>query len=73
MECGQFSLVDVKLLEAKHILKTKGDQLRKVSEERVVFYWGKYYHLQGKNSWRSYFHQRSYETFKDGILYLSKY
>jgi hypothetical protein len=51
MEVGQFPQVDWRLIEAKQILKTLG-----LEEERTRYYWGKYYHLQGKNSWRAHYH-----------------
>jgi hypothetical protein len=64
MEVGEFPRVDWRLIEAKNILKNQGESL---DEERARFYWGKYYHLQGKNTWRGHYYQRAYETFTDGI------
>lgn len=64
MEVGEFPRVDWRLIEAKNILKTNSGRL---DEERERFYWGKYYHLQGKNTWRGHYYQRAYETFSDGI------
>jgi hypothetical protein len=66
MEVGQFPRVDWYLIEAKHLLKANEGTL---AEERTRYYWGKYYHLQGKCSWRAHYLQRAYETFSDGIKY----
>lgn len=73
MEVGHFAHVDFNLVEAKNILRTQEKELAARSEERRLFYWGKYFHLQGKNDWRALYHQRAYERFKEGILYFSKY
>jgi hypothetical protein len=64
MEVGEFPKVDWRLIEVKHILKTEGDKL---DESRSRFYWGKYYHIQAKSTWRGHFYQRAFETFTDGI------
>ena len=45
-------------------MKTEGGKL---DEERARYYWGKYYHLKAKNTWRGHFYQRAFETFSDGI------
>ena len=42
MEVGEFPKVDVSLTEVKNILDTQAERL---DEERLRFYWGKYYHL----------------------------
>jgi hypothetical protein len=68
MEVGQFTRVDWRLTELKQLLKNK----KLDNEERLRHYWGKYYHIQGKNSWRGHYYQRAYETFMDGIEYFEK-
>ena len=72
MEVGHFTKVDWCLTETRAILTTHSVALKRLSEERVLFLWGKYYHLQGKNFWRELYHQRSYEIFNEGIDFLKK-
>ena len=64
MEVGEFPRVDWHLIEAKNVLTTQGDKLK---DERARYYWGKYYHLQGKNTWRGHYFQGAYEKLSDGI------
>ena len=73
MEVGQFTKVDWCLTETRSILTSNNESLKRLSEDRVLFLWGKYYHLQGKNFWRELYHQRSYEVFNEGIDFLKKY
>ena len=72
MEVGEFTKVDGYLSEALTMLKGKETDLNRLSEESTLFYWGKYYHLQGKNYWRELYHQRGYEVFKEGIEFLKE-
>lgn len=73
MEVGQFTKVDWCLTETRAILTSNNESLKRLSEDRVLFLWGKYYHLQGKNFWRELYHQRSYEVFNEGIDFLKNY
>ena len=70
MEVGEFTKVDSYLSEVQDTLKARDIDLNRLSEESTLFYWGKYYHLQGKNCWRELYHQRGYEIFKEGIEFL---
>jgi hypothetical protein len=45
MEVGQFTRVDWYLTETRAILTANKDSLQRLSEERVLFLWCKYYHL----------------------------
>ena len=45
MEVGHFTRVDWYLTETRAILTANSDSLKRLSEERVLFLWCKYYHL----------------------------
>lgn len=72
MEVGFFPKADFNLTEVRAILSNEksSESLKRLSEERYVYYWCKYYHIQGKTFWRELYHQRSSELFKEGIEYV---
>jgi hypothetical protein len=45
MEVGQFTKVDWCLTETRAILTANDESLKRLSEERVLFLWCKFYHL----------------------------
>ena len=70
MEVGVFPTADLHLNEARAILTSGSETLKRLSEERYVYYWCKYYHIQGKTFWRELYQQKSSDLFKEGIDYV---